>query len=1068
VGALRVTDGAIDVTPGAQQQREVLVALLEAAPSPVPVHVLHEVLWPAGAPSANALQSVVSKLRRALPQATITGGPGGYALELGDADELDARTIERLVATGRRAGAEGDHARARRELGAALELVRGEPFADIAATAPGRAASARLARLVAGARAGWIESRLELGELAEVCAELERLVVEDPVDEHWWALLVTVHDRAGRQAEALRAAQEARRVLREEFGLDPGPELREAERRVLQQDPGPGRSPLAGERSAASHPRRPARVPAPLSSLVGRDGLLAELATDLRRARLVTVVGPGGAGKTTVAFELARRVAASPGTGSPGTGSPGTGTGVVVVELAALADDGSVAVSVGDAVGVDARPPAAAVEAATGVIGRITDAVGAEPLLLVLDNCEHVVDAVAKLVHQLLAECPNVTVLATSREPLAVPGELVRRIPSLTTDEAAQLFTERAAAAGAAERLDPDLVTEICTRLDRLPLAIELAAARTRSMSLRDLADRLGDRFALLTSGPRTVEPRQQTLRAVVDWSHDLLDEAEAAAYRRLAAFRGGATIEAAEAVCAGGPLAPSAVVGTVERLIDKSLVVAHERGGTTRWSMLQTLHDDAATRLHRSGEAEEVLERHARWFASFLEPAHTGLRGREQRRWIERIDAERENIASALDAAVARGHADVALRIAGAMGWYFYMVGQADGGTAALADALSCPGPAATADRALVLAHHGWLAANGPSIGVALESTGDAVAMMGSSGDPAAEAFVLTSRIMVMFFAGRTDELPRLVDRAQQLADTSGDAWTGAIAALVRAEVAHHDGDVDGAEAGFTEAIERFAEVGDEFMLSIALAEASEIAELRGDYDGAAALLRRGIDISDRVGFSGHPLAMRTRLANIETLRGEPERAERMHLALLDELGDESLPWVRAMTHVGLAAVARRTGRHELADERLAEAWSIQRTRDLPLMRAIVLAARGYTADLAGRRDDALAFQLDGLRAVLDHPMARSMANALEGVSGALACGDDAADHELAARLLGGADALRRTSGGPMPAAERFGVDRAERRARAALGDAAFAIAFAAGATTPSDELVAAALACR
>ena len=253
-----------------------------------------------------------------------------------------------------------------------------------------------------------------------------------------------------------------------------------------------------------------------------------------------------------------------------------------------------------------------------------------------------------------------------------------------------------------------------------------------RSMQVSELLTRLDDRFTLLSSGPRTLDPRQQTLRAVVDWSHDLLDERERVVFRRLTAFAGGATLDAAEVVCGDGELVPHQQVGAIiERLIDKSLVLVDRSSGRTRYSMLQTIAEYGAERLRESGEVERVSDAHARYVADLVEPTLHGLLGPAQREWIDTISTERENLRVALEVAVARGDADLALRLTAPVGWYFYMVGQADIGAVALEDALSCPGTVDRELRALVLAHYGWLSANGPSIETAIDATEEAVGLV-------------------------------------------------------------------------------------------------------------------------------------------------------------------------------------------------------------------------------------------------------------------------------------------------------------------------------------------------
>ena len=431
--------------------------------------------------------------------------------------------------------------------------------------------------------------------------------------------------------------------------------------------------------------------------------------------------------------------------------------------------------------------------------------------------------------------------------------------------------------------------------------------------------------------------------------------------------------------------------------------------------------------------------------------PALHGLLGPEQRTWIDTITTERENLRVAVEVAVARGEANLALRLVAPVGWYFYMVGQADLGSVALEDALSCPGPVEPDLRAIVLAHYGWLSANGPNMAIALDATAEAFALVAGTSDPWTETFVTITRIMSLFFSGRRDQLQELLPIAEDASRRSADGWSAAIVALVRGVVAQFDGDPERTEQSLWEAVRRFEEVGDEFSLAIALTEASEIVEMYGDYDAAHDMLARGIELSERVGFSVKLLAMRVRLANVETLRGNVERAEQMHLDLLKEIADEAVPWLRTMSYIGLATIARRTQRPEQASSWIEQAWAISRAREAPMIQALVLVGRGYTADLLGHHEAGGRPSTPGAG---DRPGAfhatRSWRTRWRGWPARWRSRPTRSCHAAAARLLGAADALRRRSGGAMPPAERFDVDRAERRGRRSLGDQAFDAAFA------------------
>ena len=342
----------------------------------------------------------------------------------------------------------------------------------------------------------------------------------------------------------------------------------------------------------------------------------------------------------------------------------------------------------------------------------------------------------------MLVECPTVEVIATSRASLAIPGEFVYPLPPLPDHDAVELFVARArdhAAASAVAVVDAGTLRTLCERLDCLPLAIELAAARLRSMSIDELIERLDDRFTLLSAGPRMVDLRQQTLRAVVDWSHDLLDPLEQIVLRRLSVFVGGASPEAVEYVASGGVdgVEHGSVLTIVDRLLDKSLVRAERTPAGTRYSMLQTLHDYASERLAASGERERVLDRHGEFYADLLGGALKGLVGHAQADWLIVIDRERQNIDAAASAAIARQEAQLALELVVPLGWYFYMAGELDSGADAFADALACPGPTEPEHRAVALGLYGWLVANGTHVENGVTYTAEAMAMIDRVDDP-------------------------------------------------------------------------------------------------------------------------------------------------------------------------------------------------------------------------------------------------------------------------------------------------------------------------------------------
>ncbi|HEY4609894.1 MAG TPA: BTAD domain-containing putative transcriptional regulator, partial [Ilumatobacteraceae bacterium] len=863
--------------------------------------------------------------------------------------------------------------------------------------------------------------------------------------------------RQDRQADALRAFQQARTVLAEELGLDPGRELRDLEAKILQHDPSLG--PSSRSTNSRPSPRREAvptgaQLPKRLASFVGRGEHIDAVADLLSRERLVTILGPGGAGKTSLAIEVGRRIACE-----------SNRRAVTLIELASLPRGGDVVgtaasvLAVGDGDLRVTTGPASDME-------RIIDTIGNRPMLLIVDNCEHVVNDAATLASTLLRHCDNVTLLATSREPLAVAGEQLWNLPPLTADEATELLAARAGSAGVQLVLDGEAgvsAQRLLERLDGLPLAIELAAARLRSMTIEDLVERIDDRYALLSVGPRSAEPRQQTLRGLVDWSHDLLDERERILFRRLAVFSGGATLDAIEHVCADsidnpGPLRIPAIDidALVSRLVDKSLVTADRTSHGVRFGMLQTLADYASERLIASGEAESVGARHARYFASRVAPAERGLMAQDQATWIGWLRLEWANITAAIDHALAIDDAETAIQLVAPLGWYFFMVDETVAGTEWLHAALSCTGPSDPRLHSLALASHAFLASTGADPGAAAIVAERALDTLDSYDDPMTEAIVAGLYVMCQVFGGRLEAARAAMPLLETAAHRSADRWTLAMARLVSAEVIGLQGQPAEAEQDMRRAADGFAAVGDRFSYSICTAHAAELAEMRGDYHRAVRMLEESVAMAEEVGFSGRAFAARSRLANLETLRGNLALAASMHHEALDASSGPIPQWMHAITLLGLANIARRRGRPEEALRHIDDAIALPRSFGAPLMHSTLMVSRGYSADLAGDAETALVAQHEALRVALQLGAIRVTANAAEGLAGAIALSGDA---KAAATLLGAADALRRRSGGPMPAPERFDVDRAERRAREQLGDG-FDALFAAGADDPESAI--------
>ncbi|MER7396409.1 BTAD domain-containing putative transcriptional regulator [Streptomyces sp. NPDC000151] len=720
-------DDGTDVALGGARLRALLAALARTPGRPrTPDTLIAEVWGPDAEPrdAGGALQALVGRLRRALGHAAVVSVTGGYYLAA-DPDDVDLHRFERLAGEGERALADGDPAKAAALLDDALALWRGPALADLP-DAVAEAAGAERLRL--DARRTRLAADLALGRAEEALPALTALCRRHPLDEPLHLLRLRALRATDRTAEALDAYAALSADLADRLGTDPSPPLRALHAELLEAASGTASGAAAGTGTGtASGARvepggvaggwRPAgNLRARLTSFVGREAELGALRADLAAHRLVTLLGPGGAGKTRLSQEGAEAAAA----GAPGAWPDG----VWFAELGPVADPGTVPEAVLTALG--ARETVVRGSAAEGLraaadplafdpLAQLAEHCAGRRMLLVLDNCEHVVDAAARLAERLLAECPGVSVLATSREPLAVPGELVRPVEPLPDPVALRLLADRGAAARPGFRIedDPEACAEICRRLDGLPLAVELAAARLRSLAPRQLADRLDDRFRLLTSGSRTVLPRQQTLRAVVDWSWDLLDAPERAVLRRLSVFSGGTDLTAAESVCADAPentpglqepigaglqepigvglqepagarntgraagsaglVAPGDIAPLLGSLVDKSLVVAvPSAGGEMRYRLLETVREYAGERLDEAGERAAAERRHLVAYRELARAADPLLRGPEQRHWLDRLEREHDNLRTALRRAVAARDEHEALCLVLSLQWFW------------------------------------------------------------------------------------------------------------------------------------------------------------------------------------------------------------------------------------------------------------------------------------------------------------------------------------------------------------------------------------------------------------
>ncbi|MGE5764557.1 MAG: BTAD domain-containing putative transcriptional regulator [Mycobacterium leprae] len=650
-----VTEDGRSLTLGGAQQRAVVVLLALEPGHAVSRTALMDGIWGDDPPdmAANTLQVYVSQLRKSLGRGMIRTVGSGYAL--GAALRVDQDRFSDLVGEGSRQLERGELKTAGETLQEALGLWRGPALADVAEFPFAQTEVARLEELRLAAIEQRIEADLACGRHRELVAELRALIAAHPFRERSYAQLMVALYRAGRQVDALRVYRDYRNRLDGELGLEPSAALQRLESDVLRQDPVlDGPPPMPAAAVAGPPPTTPGsppgNLPRTLSDLVGRDDTLERVLDTLAMARVVTLIGPGGVGKSSLALHAAGRAQGHP-------------DGGWLCELAAVAEPAAVADAVATVLSVQQRQGLTVVE-------RLVEYLRPKRLLLVLDNCEHVLDDAAHLVDAIARGCPSVTVLATSREPLGVSGEHVRPIPPLAVPPtgpidavrarqipAVALFVARARAAAPEFVLSEGnvaAVAEICRRLDGLPLAIELAAPRLRSMTPADVVEHLGSRFHFLRSGQRIAAERHRTLRAVVDWSYQLLSETERRTFDRLSVFAGAFGVQAAARVVAGANGSTAApgdeleVADLLAGLVDKSMLVALTDDVTSRYLLLDTLRAYGRERLAARGEADAVQRAHAAYHVGFVELADRGLAGPDHVRWANAITRALDDLRAA------------------------------------------------------------------------------------------------------------------------------------------------------------------------------------------------------------------------------------------------------------------------------------------------------------------------------------------------------------------------------------------------------------------------------------
>ncbi len=1073
LGPLEVSDAlGRPVRVGGQRVRALLILLALDAGRVVPTHALIERLWPAERPTdaANALQSLVSRLRVALRQAGVPEGvvessPVGYRLAV-PREAVDAIAFESQVRAGSQALAGGDSREAASLLRAALKRWRGSALTDVAGEEFAFAPAARLAELRTAATLDRIEADLALGAGdATLIGELRELAAADELAERPAALLMRALAATGRQSEALAVYQRTRAQLAEHLGVDPSQRLEQAYLAILRQEipQAAGHAPAAGHAEAEQHGEasgpRPVKVRRPPTSFIGRDDDVASVLKRLGTERLVTLTGPGGIGKTRLATEVATRVTVP----------------TWFVELAPVTDPAEVPYAVLDALGLRERSIAPRGAGKSGdPVEWLTAALVGRDALLILDNCEHVVDAAAALVAWLLSYCSEVKILATSREPLQIPGETLHVVAPLaapaesdvpevsTTYPAVRLFVDRAAAVVPGFDLDAanaEAVTSICRHLDGMPLAIELAAPWLRTLTPQQLAARLDDRFALLTGGSRTALPRHQTLRAVVDWSWDLLSERERVLARRLAVFPGGATLTAAERVCAGqpgqeaSPLPAGAVLPTLAGLVGKSLLTRSDaqRHTEPRYRMLDTVRAYGLERLAEAGEETATRDASARYYLELAETADPKLRTRAQAHWFRMLTAEQDNVNAAIRWAVARSDADTALRSVRALGYYWIQRGYGE------ADALSrevlamTPPPMTkqVAEARVICATlaAGW-AWDLESIRAPLEEALQALYSFGTDYSDFHPVVALVDPLL-MQYDGATDQAQRHFERYA----TARDPWLRALGNVYTSSYAISLGKLDGAEDKCRDGLAELRAIGEQWGVAIALTQLTEFTELRGDHAASIDAIAEAVTIGRELGVWGDLTFIEGRLALFYARAGDLDRgyAEIGRVRRkMDARGGrvDTDRWVAFM----LAELAARAGDQAEAVrccDRVLTAIADNAARWWESLRAMTKARQAVAVLRLGNRDGCarlLRESRDAAAAWWEHP---ALASVLDACAVYVLGGDsgdrgDRAAAEQAARLLGAAHAVR-------GAFDESGLDGppARAQARATLGADAFQAAY-------------------
>lgn len=981
---------------------------------PVPRDELADVLWGDSLPKSweTSVRVVVSKVRAVLadaglaPSEALSTDAGCYQLQLPPTTVVDLEE----------AAAGVDRARAGLTALGPDSALAGLQVAGEARQAASSALATASRRFLPGTSGPWVDRRqAELADLRLRALELESdaaaaqgdwdaatmaaeaAVHLEPFRESAHLRLLAAHAGAGNRAEALRAYERARRLLAEELGTGPSAPLQDAYVALL------GTEPPATPAQPPSSAAVAAPLPAPLTSFVGRADAIVEVTRLLATTRLLSLTGTGGMGKTRLALRIAAEEAAR------------DAKAVVLVELGPLSDPALVPQQVLSSLGLGEQPGRSPIE-------TITDQLCSRPVLLVLDNCEHVLAVSAVVAEVLLRSCPDLRILATSREPLKVAGETVWRVPTLSVPdpatagadgltldglreyEAVRLFLDRASATRPDLELtdeDAPALAALVRRLDGIPLALELAAGRVAMLSVGELAERLDDRFRLLAGGSRTSPERHQTLRAAVDWTYDALSPGEATLFARLSVFASAFSFDAAEDVCAGDGITRDDVLGLLSSLVDKSLVVAEHGRSVTRYRLLETMRRYGLERLAEDRPAEAARrDAHLLWAAALTGRAEPALRGPDQRRWLEVLEAALDDVRAALAWGVANPGAEgaAALGMAAALERFWEVRGYLSEGRGWLEALLVAGEGAAPQVRARALGSAAILAQRQGDYGPARELHTESLRLAREAADDRAVAAAVHGMGNLAVLQGDFAAARPLYEQVLAIGRHLGDDNVVAAALTNLGTVAHNQARFDEARAFSEESLEVRRRMGDRHGIAMVTGNLAYLAFQQGDHASARNLYGQSLDLQRELGDRPGIANSLANLGYLALAEGDLAAASSLleeSLALADELGDKY--WT-ALSLLRLAKVARAEGDHA---------------------RASSLDARALTLASAMGAKRALAEWLEGL--------ART------------AVAQDA--FERAMVLLGAAQAVRDELGAPLPPAEQPGRDADLAAARAALG---------------------------